>query len=560
MYDSTIEEYLNTTKYNEWSILSILKYTESKHNLYIDNINILKNEIYTVIRRHYSRENMQKRAIMNGSITPKRQSTDTSNLDGTSSISGMAAQSRNDIYNNNLNDYIIGGQRNMTVAYNMNAFKDHRQNENVLKELHEEEYSDSTDENTNEVVSENDISDTDVDDLNYTDELETTNIREDEPDDEWILSTGKNVCKVLKEFKSKIPSTKAYLYPAYFGILDLSGEEPEIMKLFTVEEWTEMKSDFNKTVVLKEMDAKEEELLYVLFDKIENINALFFEFVLCEILLMFNIIQVLKRKSDDIVTDIEECIIKGYPKINLIRRLIQTYAYNLDRLKLFMSEGSFSNNFTNMITKGIITYYQKFAYDEFREIQSLASAMIANLNKKLVDRSLIGQRCDFRITCDGFEAVIGLRSGGLPEACSSKKCNDKVDLMVAMRDVLFQEAIENNGVECTDFKNLYTLGVHSYGFYYNLYAMDWKARGLWRLGLLKKIKLPQSNNQLLMIEKLTTLLLRIESTLNHIVTIRNELAVKASRLHRDRRSSVHPKPYTFAEQGRVRRKRIQKDN
>ncbi len=92
--------------------------------------------------------------------------------------------------------------------------------------------------------------------------------------------------------------------------------------------------------------------------------------------------------------------------------------------------------------------------------------MIANLNKKLVDRSLIGQRCDFRITCDGFEAVIGLRSGGLPEACSSKKWNDKVDLMVAMRDVLLQEAIENNGVECTDFKNLYTLGVHSYGEFF----------------------------------------------------------------------------------------------
>ncbi|CAJ0872257.1 14738_t:CDS:2 [Entrophospora sp. SA101] len=218
-----------------------------------------------------------------------------------------------------------------------------------------------------------------------------------------------------------------------------------------------------------------------------------------------------------------------------------------------MSEGSFSNNFTNMMTRGVITYHQKFVYDELSgffpdgkgEIQSLASAMIANLNKKLVDRSLIGQRCDFRITCDGFEAVIGLRSGGLPKACSSKRWNDKVDLMVAMRDVLLQEAIENNGVGC---------------FYYNLYALDWKARGLWRLGLLKKTKLPQSNNQLLMIEKLTTLLLRIESTLNHIVTIRDELVVKASQLHRDRCSLVHSKPYTFAEQGRVRRKRIQKDS
>ncbi len=28
------------------------------------------------------------------------------------------------------------------------------------------------------------------------------------------------------------------------------------------------------------------------------------------------------------------------------------------------SEGSFSNNFTNMMTKGVITYNQKFVYDE----------------------------------------------------------------------------------------------------------------------------------------------------------------------------------------------------
>ena len=145
------------------------------------------------------------------------------------------------------------------------------------------------------------------------------------------------------------------------------------------------------------------------------------------------------------------------------------------------------------------------------EIQSIASAFITNSTKKPTDRSLIGQKCDFRVTRDGFEMVIGLRSGGLPEACKSKKLDDKIDLMVAMRDVLLQEAIENNGVECMDFKQLYTIGIHMVrfsgkahhrllahlfkfiGFFYNVYAIDWKSRGLWRLGLLKKTKLPQSN-------------------------------------------------------------------
>lgn len=93
----------------------------------------------------------------------------------------------------------------------------------------------------------------------------------------------------------------------------------------------------------------------------------------------------------------------------------------------------------------------------------MASAVIANSTKNPTDRSLIGQKCDFRVTCDGFEVVIGLRSGGLPEACKSKKWNDKVDMMVAMRDVLLREGIENNGIDCTDYKKLYTIGIHSYG-------------------------------------------------------------------------------------------------
>ncbi|RHZ52881.1 hypothetical protein Glove_456g11 [Diversispora epigaea] len=523
MFDSIIDEYFNTTQSSNWSIPSVLKYVESKRYLYVDDISILKSEVYAVLRRHQNRMNMQQRAV-------SKLEKLLNNYDRLFSVKEIE-QFINDLKKKEEEkDLHTSIRRNVTVVYNVEAEKDHHQNKAMLRKLHDNEDqvskasssndqesdTERQDEITSDVVSDaSDLCDDQMRELDDIEELEASgNKIKDGSEEKWTLSTGKDVYMVLND-------------PAYFGILDLSGEEPEVKELFTIEEWAEMQEDFSKTVVLKKMDSKEEELLYNLFDKIE---------------------EVLKRKSDDIITDIEECIIKGYPKINVIRRLIQTYSYNLDQLKVSMSEGSFSNNFTNMMTKGIITYNRKFAYDE-GEIQSLSSAMIANLNKKPVDRSLIGQRCDFRITCDGFEAVIGLRSGGLPEACHSKKWNDKVDLMVAMRDVLLKEAIEDNGVECKDFRNLYTLGVHSYGFYYNLYALDWKAKGLWRLGLLKKIKLPQSNDQLLMIEKLTTLLLRVESTLDYIMPIRNELAVKASRLHRDRRSSFCLKPYTFAEQG-----------
>jgi hypothetical protein len=75
------------------------------------------------------------------------------------------------------------------------------------------------------------------------------------------------------------------------------------------------------------------------------------------------------------------------------------------------------------------------------EIQSLASSVISNMKTKPTDRSLIGQKVDFRISHDQFEMLIGLRSGGLPSATKSKKWIDKVDLSVALRDVLINEGI-----------------------------------------------------------------------------------------------------------------------
>ena len=45
---------------------------------------------------------------------------------------------------------------------------------------------------------------------------------------------------------------------------------------------------------------------------------------------------------------------------------------------------------------------------------------------------------------------------------------------------------------------------------YNVYGLDWKARGVWRLGLLQKVKLPSSIDNLLVIEKLIISLMRVE--------------------------------------------------
>ena len=92
--------------------------------------------------------------------------------------------------------------------------------------------------------------------------------------------------------------------------------------------------------------------------------------------------------------------------------------------------------------------------------------MISNLKANPTNRSLIGQKLDFRISKDRFEGLIGLRSGGLPPSPKSKKWSDKVDLSVTLRDALLTEGIENNGIALDLFRKLYVLGAHTYGRLY----------------------------------------------------------------------------------------------
>ncbi|CAB5182364.1 unnamed protein product [Rhizophagus irregularis] len=123
-----------------------------------------------------------------------------------------------------------------------------------------------------------------------------------------------------------------------------------------------------------------------------------------------------------------------------------------------------------------------------------------NQMKMPTDRSLIGQKLDFRVSHDQFEMLISLRSGGLPSAPKSKKWIDKVDLAVALRDVLINEGIENNGVDPDKFHNLFTIGVHSSNYNYNVYGLDWKTQ-----------------------EQLIISLLRVEKTLYRMRKTRQEI-------------------------------------
>ncbi|CAH1767977.1 4138_t:CDS:2, partial [Entrophospora sp. SA101] len=219
----------------------------------------------------------------------------------------------------------------------------------------------------------------------------------------WVLSNGKDVGKVLSKYH-------------------LSGEDIEVKNLFTDEEWNEMTQDFKSNVNLNGLEDEQERPIYELMDKIT-------------------------KKPSDLIARIESCVIKLMQLDDLFRHIIRfnnfklNSAYNLQRLHLPMSEASFGSNFTNTITRGILTFDQIYHYEE-GEIQGLASSVITIMKTKPTDRSLIGQKMYFRISKDQFEMLIGLRPGGLPSAPKSKKWMVKVDLAVVLQDVLINKGIK----------------------------------------------------------------------------------------------------------------------
>jgi len=82
-------------------------------------------------------------------------------------------------------------------------------------------------------------------------------------------------------------------------------------------------------------------------------------------------------------------------------------------------------------------------------------------------RARIGQKCDFRgkikNTIDNLEAVIGLRSGGLPEAHRKKIFEDHIDLAVALRDVIYTFFKSNKNACNQKLHSVYVLGIQSWG-------------------------------------------------------------------------------------------------
>ena len=87
-----------------------------------------------------------------------------------------------------------------------------------------------------------------------------------------------------------------------------------------------------------------------------------------------------------------------------------------------------------------------------------------NEDRSVVLRARIGQRCDFRTlknNIDKLEAIIGLRSGGLPVPHRKKIFEDRIDLMVAMQDILYTFFAANPNATDETLHQTFVLGPQS---------------------------------------------------------------------------------------------------
>ncbi|RUS19603.1 hypothetical protein BC937DRAFT_87215 [Endogone sp. FLAS-F59071] len=342
----------------------------------------------------------------------------------------------------------------------------------------------------------------------------------------WILSSGTNVQEVLANYVETIPESQKCSNPVYWGILDLTGNHPETKALFSIEDWVEMVKSFHQDVKLSH--AKVSDAICRFFDEVHkivndgNYQALAFDRLMLE--------SIAKEYGIALTADDKR-------DINTLMLAIMTYAENLGDVDLPVSEAAFDNSFPNMLTRRFLDRSElKMDVGEI----CWASAARRNQGRSVVLRARVGQKCDFRGSLkhsnDKLEAIVGLRSGCLPEVHRKKVFEDHVDLAVTMRDILHGFFASNTNAPDDELHRTFVLGVQSWGWVHYTFGMDCRATNLCRFGLLATTKLPATVRMLATLEAFYVLMLNVKQTLKLICDHTNDIILSHSRAHRKRQT------------------------
>ncbi|CAJ0871549.1 20541_t:CDS:10, partial [Entrophospora sp. SA101] len=300
----------------------------------------------------------------------------------------------------------------------------------------------------------------------------------------WVLKSGTNVGDELAKYVKTIPEAHKCL-------------------------------NFKKEVKLVESDIPD--VVEYFFDEVEKVSKKNDEYIINAIDDLTP--EMIEKNRKVKFSDEDKEIFNG------LRRAVITYAENLKDLEVPISEADFDNSFPNI-----------------GEIACWASARRRNKGRSIVLQARIGQKCNFRGTLknsiNNLEAIIGLRSGGLPVAHRKKIHEDRVDLSVAMRDVLYNFFKTNPNASGNELHSTYVLGIQSWGWIHETYGMDCKATNVLRLGRLSQKKMPNTLKTLAILEGLYATMSDIKSTLKIICDHTNGVSLSDSRLHRERKRKI----------------------
>nr|CAG8434309.1 6985_t:CDS:10 [Entrophospora candida] len=345
----------------------------------------------------------------------------------------------------------------------------------------------------------------------------------------WVLKSGTNVGDELAKYVKTIPEAHKCLNLAYWNILDLT-EDTKIKPFFSTDDWEEINESFKKEVKLVESDIPD--VVEYFFDEVEKVSKKNDEYIINAI---DDLTPEMIEKNRKVKFSDEDKEI-----FNVLRRAVITYAENLKDLEVPISEADFDNSFPNMLTKRFLN--KRDLKMDVGEIACWASSRRRNEGRSIVLRARIGQKCDFRGTLknsiNNLEAIIGLRSGGLPVAHRKKIHEDRVDLSVAMRDVLYNFFKTNPNASGNELHSTYVLGIQSWGWIHETYGMDCKATNVLRLGRLSQKKMPNTLKTLAILEGFYATMSDIKSTLKIICDHTNGVSLSDSRLHRERKRKI----------------------
>ncbi|CAG8458436.1 11160_t:CDS:10 [Paraglomus brasilianum] len=316
---------------------------------------------------------------------------------------------------------------------------------------------------------------------------------------------------IIKQFHSvreKLPKKTPELHPPYWGILDLTGQHKATKDKF-VTIWKNIVDDFQRDVDWTMAEPNQADLN--LFDNGKDINNQ-----------------------------------QAAPLLNAQLTIMRSH---LEHLNLPISEGEHTVLFVAPVFNISLDPLREKFRKRWLEQQLFASQERRIDGQDPDERARIGQKTDLIIDFPvgpALEGFICEVSGGLPAGCPKKIWTDKLKIMVGMRDMINRIMKTYPGLPTEYYMKIVVFGCQVVGWQLRLYAMDLRAPGIYRFGLIDKAELPATAQELPAYEDVHIMLRSLEVRLSRLMDLCITLKIEHARLRRRRNYALQEDTLTFS--------------